>query len=83
MLELSHITAKMCSLHASTASHSVAAVFGAWVMCVSAAVALTISHPLSDIALDCVLLLPQLTAAGKKVHIVAPDYGEYARSHKM
>jgi hypothetical protein len=52
-------------------------------MCVSAAVALTISHPLSDIALDCVLLLPQLTAAGKKVHIVAPDYGEYARSHKM
>lgn len=25
----------------------------------------------------------QLTAAGRKVHIVAPDYGEYARSYKM
>lgn len=43
-----------------------------WVSC-----SLTALHPCSA------CLLVQLIAAGRKVHIVAPDYGEYARSHKM
>ena len=38
---------------------------------------------LSLLLLLLLLLLLQIAATGRKVHVVAPDYGEYARSYKL
>jgi hypothetical protein len=33
--------------------------------------------------INLVCAVVQIAASGKRVHVVAPDYGEYARSFKM